>query len=161
MVCSPDCLPRGAGAPGSAWKVSGSTVYPSLVPQPSWTRTTISIPGLQEHGRSNKNGHVPTMWVGFMQSKSSMILKSWSFQKFQGPRSTAGANKVSPCILPTLLASWPGSEDGIAPCQLAVQQHNTYTTPLPYRGLCLANSPQERSQGDNDVQTSLENTVEL
>lgn len=59
------------------------------------------------HGRSDKNGHVPNMWGWFMQSKSSMILKSWSFQKFQGPRSTAGANKVSPCILPT------------AACQLA------------------------------------------
>lgn len=48
MVCSPDCVPRGAGAPGSAWKVSGSTGHPLLVPQPLWTRITTSIPGLWE-----------------------------------------------------------------------------------------------------------------
>lgn len=78
------CLPWGAGAPGSAWKVSGSTGHPLLAPQPLWTTVTTSIPGLWETedmaglrwGDNDKNGHIPIMWRWLMQPNFSMVLKT-------------------------------------------------------------------------------------
>lgn len=58
--------------------------------------------GRGELGDNDKNGHNPIVWRWLMQSRFPMISTLWSFQNFQGPRSTAGGNKVSPCILPAL-----------------------------------------------------------
>lgn len=146
---SSDCLPCGAGAPGSAWKVSGSTGHPLLVPQPLWTR--ITIPSLA-YGKlrtwQGSGGGTMTkldMFLSCGDNQCNLHLP-W-YQNYDPCRSFKDQEALQVEIrslhihFPLLLPSWPDSiEDGTCPHGIApsslLYSSTTLVPLLCHRGFC-------------------------